>query len=170
MYLAGGVLAHPTLAGCLGHVSKRHLCGRCVQSAFPRWQKKRSLSVRAQASRVEQVWLQCSMYRGFCLKRGRLCEVQQSRSCLQAKYSRSKPWQERAFAGIVGAAAAVSIALAGPAQAGVQPFLSSTGKACQITPDTLAHSLAHTCKHIKLTSSTHQVERLHLYRGKGHHC
>jgi len=46
----------------------------------------------------------------------------------QAQQAEFKPWQQRALAGILGAAAAASIVFAGPAEAAVQPFLSSTGK------------------------------------------
>ena len=59
-------------------------------------------------------------------------EVMIVSDCLQAEQASYKPWQERALAGVLGAAAAASIVFAGPAEAAVQPFLSSTGKPCQI--------------------------------------
>ena len=52
----------------------------------------------------------------------------------QAERASYKPWQERALAGVLGAAAAASILFAGPAEAAVQPFLSSTGKLRQKFP------------------------------------
>ena len=48
--------------------------------------------------------------------------------CLQGRHTPLKAWHDRALLGILSAAAAASLACAGPSQAAVQPFLSSTGR------------------------------------------
>ena len=83
----------------------------------------------------------------------------------QAEQPPHKPWQERALAGVLGAAAAASIVCAGPAEAAVQPFLSSTGKPCT--------TVAFCCRH---AVCTHRMPGAGMWlsglscRSKRYHC